>query len=81
MTLTIRFWANLKEITGTDTLTMDIPEGASLAAVLADLYDDYPRLADWDKSLLLAVGLEYATRDQLLRHGDEISLMPPVQGG
>ena len=32
-------------------------------------------------STLLAVGVEYQTRDYVLQPGDEVSLFPPVQGG
>ena len=35
----------------------------------------------WDERLLLAVNAEFANRDSVLREGDEVALMPPVQGG
>jgi molybdopterin converting factor small subunit len=31
--------------------------------------------------LLLAVGLDYTERSQLLHEGEAVSIMPPVQGG
>jgi molybdopterin converting factor small subunit len=33
------------------------------------------------KSMLVAVGVDYADASRLLAHGDEVSLFPPVQGG
>ena len=40
-----------------------------------------PKLGTMKKSTLLAVGVDYQTRDYVLQDGDEVSLFPPVQGG
>ncbi len=32
-------------------------------------------------TLLLAVGLDFASRDQELHEGESLAVMPPVQGG
>ncbi len=37
--------------------------------------------AIFHKTLLVAVGLEFAARTRELHEGDEVSIMPPVQGG
>jgi molybdopterin converting factor small subunit len=34
-----------------------------------------------EKSMLIAVGLDYQPRNYVLQPGDEVSLFPPVQGG
>jgi molybdopterin converting factor small subunit len=34
-----------------------------------------------EKSTLIAVGVEYPTRDYVLKDSDEVALFPPVQGG
>lgn len=52
-----------------------------IASLLAELYTRWPALAPWDGRLLLAVDLEYATRETPLLPGQEVALMPPVQGG
>jgi molybdopterin converting factor small subunit len=41
----------------------------------------YPGLEGWKGSLLLAVNGEYADRATRIAAGDEVALMPPVQGG
>ena len=66
---------------GGSPLTLDLPEGATLGDLLARLYTLHPPMRAWDKTLLLAVGLEFAERTQVLRAGDSVSVMPPVQGG
>ena len=40
-----------------------------------------PAMRPWDAHLLIAVGLDYAARDQVLHAGESVSIMPPVQGG
>ncbi|MDK3156674.1 MoaD/ThiS family protein [Kamptonema cortianum] len=81
MTVTLRFWANLKDITGEAELTRSYPEGSNVQFALDEIYQTYPRLKEWDRSLLLSIGHEYTSRSQILQDGDELSLMPPVQGG
>jgi len=41
----------------------------------------FPKLAQLEKSVLMAVGVDYQPRSYRLREGDEVSLFPPVQGG
>ncbi|MDZ4815436.1 MAG: MoaD/ThiS family protein [Verrucomicrobiota bacterium] len=81
MKVTVRLWAHFRVATGLDSLHLDVPERATVDAVVHAVYSTYPALRDWDKSLLLAVGDEFARRDHVLVDGDEISIMPPVQGG
>lgn len=49
--------------------------------LLESLFDSYPALRDWDGRLLIAVDCTYAERRQALRAGQEVAIMPPVQGG
>ena len=81
MKIEVQFFSRLRDLTGHSRLALDLPEGATVAELLARLYADYPAMRAWDAHLLLAVGLEYAGRDLPLRVGDSVSVMPPVQGG
>jgi molybdopterin converting factor small subunit len=60
---------------------LDLPEGAKVGDILELLYSRTPPLRDWDKSILVAAGVEFVGRDYVVNRGDEISIMPPVQGG
>jgi molybdopterin synthase catalytic subunit len=76
MVVHVRLFAALRERAGRDALELELPEGAVVADALAavdDLACDLP--------LVLAVNREYAPRDQPLRAGDELALIPPVSGG
>ncbi len=81
MKIEVQFFSRLRDLAGTSRLDFVLPPASTLADLLARLYADHPPLAAWDASLLLAVGLEFARRDHVLHDGDEVSIMPPVQGG
>lgn len=77
----MQFFSRLKEAAGCAAWEVELSEGARLHDLVRALLEKFPQLAPWDGRLLLAVGLEYATPDHTLREGDEVSIMPPVQGG
>jgi molybdopterin converting factor small subunit len=81
MKVTVSFYSYFKDITGAETLTETLPEGATLELLFARLAARFPRLEAMKKSTLMAVGVEYQHREYVLREGDEVSLFPPVQGG
>ena len=81
MTLRVQFFSHLRDVTGTAQAEVHVPEGASVADLVTVLYGEHPKLRDWDSSILFGVGVEFVERDYLLKEGDEIAIMPPVQGG
>jgi len=72
----VRLFAQLRERAGRAELELDLPDGARVADALAAVEDLAAGLP-----LVLAVNREYAPRDQELRAGDELALIPPVSGG
>ena len=81
MNVRVQFFSHLRDAAGVSESTADIPEGATVADLLTVLYAKHPKLHDWDSSILIGTGVEFVERDYLLKEGDEIALMPPVQGG
>ena len=81
MKIETQFFSRLRDVVGGNPLSLELPEGATVGDLLARLYAEHPRVQDWDKTLLIAVGLEFADRAQILHEGDSVSVMPPVQGG
>jgi MoaD family protein len=77
----LRFFSRLRDLTGKSEMELDVPEGAKVADLLETLYAQTPALREWDRSILVASGVEFVTRDHALTPGDDISIMPPVQGG
>jgi molybdopterin converting factor small subunit len=81
MTVRVLFFSVLKDITGTGEVPVECAAGSTMAALLDQLFQRWPNLRDWDRSLLLALDQTYVKRDAALHDGAEVALMPPVQGG
>ena len=81
MKVKISFYSYFKDLTGCPQTTEDLVPGATLGDLFGQLVTRYPRLREMQKSVLMAVGVEYQTRNYQLQDGDEVSLFPPVQGG
>jgi molybdopterin converting factor subunit 1 len=81
MLVTIRLFARLREIAGTDTLERDVPDGASARDVWAGLTREFPELAPYETTISCAVNEEYARLTAQLKAGDELAFLPPVSGG
>ena len=81
MKVHVQFFSRLRDLAGTHELELEAPAGSKAADLLEILYAHTPVLRDWDKSILVAAGVEFVGRDYLLQAGDRISIMPPVQGG
>ncbi len=81
MNITIQFFSYVKELTGVDRMQRSVADGTQLGALHDALCRELPALHELSRSTLMAVGLEYQTRDYPLKDGDVVSLFPPVQGG
>ena len=77
----MQFFPQLKEIVGTGETTIDLPGGATVSDLLAQLYLAHSALEKWDRNLLVGAGVEFVARDYLIQPNDQIAIMPPVQGG
>ncbi len=80
----VLFFSLLRDIVGGESFEREIAGSGGtvkVAELLESLYAEWPALRDWDSKLLVAADLEYVSRDEALRDGQEIAIMPPVQGG
>jgi MoaD family protein len=81
MKIRVRFYSQLRDLVGQAELEMDVFGTARVNDLLEKLYQQKPALRSHDKSILVGAGVEFVDRDYGLKPGDEISIMPPVQGG
>lgn len=81
MNVRIQFFSFLRTSAGQNELTLELPAGATIADLLAQLSERQPRLRDVEQTVLIAIGVEFAGHDAMLHEGDVVSLMPPLQGG
>ena len=80
MTITALFFASYADVFGRAQLEMEVPAGSTVADLLRHLHslDPERRLPS---APLVAVNERYARHDYVLRHGDEVAVIPPVAGG
>jgi MoaD family protein len=81
MKVRVQFYAQLRDLLGMRELDVDVAEGSTIRDLLEQVYGQQPKLRSHDKSILIGAGVEFVDRNYKLSPGDEISIMPPVQGG
>jgi MoaD family protein len=81
MKVRVQFYAQLRDLVGLRELDVDVAEGLTVRGLLEQIYAEQPMLRSHDKSILVGVGVEFVDRNYKLKPADEISIMPPVQGG
>jgi len=81
MNVRVKFYAQLRELIGIHELELELPQGATVSQLLEKIYARKPALRAYDKSILIGAGLEFVDRNYKPNHGEEIAIMPPVQGG
>jgi molybdopterin converting factor small subunit len=81
MKVRAQFYSQLRDLARTAQLDVDLPDGATVKDLLEKIYEKAPALRARDKSILIGAGVEFVDRNYKLKPGDEISIMPPVQGG
>jgi MoaD family protein len=81
MKVQVQFFSRLRDLAGQSKMELDLEEGKTVADLLEMLFSQTPALREWNGSILVAAGVEFVGRDYVPRAGDEISIMPPVQGG
>ena len=82
MTVTVRLFAVLRERVGSDSIEVELDDGATVAEALERLAER-PELGDLLERMpvRMAVNRDYADGDTALAPGDELALVPPVSGG
>ncbi|WP_293912491.1 molybdopterin converting factor subunit 1 [Deinococcus sp.] len=78
MNVRVVFFARLKRELGTDSLSLELPDGATVcqAAAQIEALHGLPL-----SGCMAAVNEEYAEPDQPLSDNDELAFLPPVSGG
>src|SRR5437016_7195240 len=77
----VLFFGAARDAAGREELELSLSSQANVASAFSQLLADYPALARFGNSLLLAVNQEYALPDREISDGDELAILPPVSGG
>lgn len=81
MKIRVQFYSQLRDLARTQTMEINLAEGAAVCDLLERIYEQLPALRSRDKHILVGAGVEFVDRDHHLKPGEEIAIMPPVQGG
>jgi molybdopterin synthase catalytic subunit len=79
--ITALLFGQAREIVGKQNVEIELAAAATVETAFKALRADHPRLGEMERSLMFAVNEEYASRDQALRDGDRLAILPPVSGG
>lgn len=76
MKVTVKLFAGLRERAGWSARELELPDGAKLKDVWAEL-----ELGEQPRGIHYALNRGYADKSAALSEGDEVALIPPVSGG
>ncbi|MDA0586613.1 MAG: MoaD/ThiS family protein [Planctomycetota bacterium] len=81
MQLSVRLFARARDLAGSESVTVELPEEASIADLKSALQSQHVGLAPIVPHLLVAVGTDYADDSTKLDASADVSCFPPVSGG
>jgi len=81
MEVTVKLFAHLRNIAGTDRLRVDLVEGATVADLLDHLSKTIDSPALTDNSTSVMIDQKNAGPEAILMDGDEVLLLPIIGGG
>jgi molybdopterin synthase sulfur carrier subunit len=77
MTITVHFFASLRELTGIQKTDLDYTGPIEIDAIWSLATGDIPM----PDNTLCAINMEYVKTDAVISDGDEVAFFPPVTGG
>ena len=81
MTTTVLLFASVAEMAGTRRLAVELADGARVGDLERELVQRYPKLEGLADKIVYALNEAYVDRDQVIRAGDTVAVIPPVSGG
>ncbi|WP_348268483.1 MoaD/ThiS family protein [Edaphobacter paludis] len=81
MRVNVLYFGTLKDLFALQQEPLNLPEGATVEALLSLLRAQTSKQSDIWRTLAVAVNRDYAGLATVLREGDEVALLPPVSGG
>jgi sulfur-carrier protein len=79
--VTVKLFAVYQEAFDVSELVLDFPDGTPVQAVCDRLISEHPKLSKWREITRFGVNLQFVEPDTILQNGDEVVLIPPVNGG
>ena len=81
--ITVKYFANLKQMAGKDEDQFDIGTGTTLEQLSELIGQSVPQLGAMvrEKKVMICVNYDMVPLDTVVRDGDEVALLPPFSGG
>jgi len=77
----VRLFAVARELSGCDSLELELPEGSTIGDLRAALAKRVPALEEVLPGVIFAIGTSYAINKTPLQPNAEVACIPPVSGG
>ncbi|MFM9964560.1 MAG: MoaD/ThiS family protein [Planctomycetaceae bacterium] len=81
MKTVVKLFARARDLAGSPTLELDLPESATATELRVALGERVPALQPILSSLLIAVGNDYAAPTTSVAGRTDLAVFPPVSGG
>ncbi len=81
MTITVKLFAAMRDLAGSDTETVELPDGATVAELRRELGKLLPIARTLLSRSAVAVNHNTVDNDCPLLTNDEVAVIPPVSGG
>ena len=84
ITLKVKSFAILKDIIGTQQMTLQLPrkdKGTTVADLRIRILELYPVISEQRFAMGIAVNAKIANEKSVINDLDEIALLPPISGG
>ncbi|MBD2177398.1 MoaD/ThiS family protein [Pseudanabaena sp. FACHB-1998] len=79
--VTVKLFAIFQEAFAIDELQMSLESGAIVSQIFDRLVSQQPHLEKWRSLTRYAINLNFVNPHTVMKHGDEVALIPPVSGG
>jgi molybdopterin converting factor subunit 1 len=81
MRVTVRLFARLRDLAGSGEVIRDVQGPATVQTIWRSLVADFPAIAEYERSMSVAVNADYSKMSAVVQEGDEVAFLPPVSGG
>ena len=81
MNVRVRLFAAARQAAGRDSLTLELPVGATIAQLRRRLAEEVPEMANLMGQIMFSVNTEYAADGSEIPPEAEVACIPPVSGG
>lgn len=81
MKIRVRMFAAAREAAGSDSIELELPEGATIAHLRSQIGAQVPQLSGLVPQMMFAIDTKYANDATSLPPNGDVACIPPVSGG